>query len=78
MDRPLTAHEAKIVLDNPRLGWPPHMVVEAKLHPDDPALPYAGWEDQSAINGARVIAIVLTSGAISTAIATAFALWVLV
>lgn len=80
---PLTLRQAQTVLDTPFAGWDQATRDEARAVLD-PALPYAGWEDPmdrdeaSAINGARVIAIVLTSGAISTAIATAFALWVLV
>ena len=80
---PLSLRQAQTVLDTPFAGWDQAARDEARAVLD-PALPYAGWEDPldgddaSAINSARVIAIVLTSGAISTIIATVFALWVLV
>lgn len=79
---PLTMRQAQTVIDTPFAGWDQVTRDEARAVLD-PALPYVGWEDPTDRDeaqddsSARVIAIVLTSGAISTVVATVFALWVL-
>ena len=73
---PLTAHQAQIVRDNPRAGWDQATLDEAQAVLDQH---YSGWDnDDDGMGGTRMLGVVLISGAISTVIATVFALWVLV